>query len=118
MDTGCEAGVKRHAVTLPQAAQISQLGCGTLSETLRYSIKISAVSPLERKATLKTLFVGDVLRYAGQRIVREHLPHVIMERGADLLIINAENAAGGYGVTPAITDDLCDLGAHVLTTGN
>jgi len=50
--------------------------------------------------------------------VREHLPHVITERGVDLVAVNAENAAGGFGVTPAITDDLFDLGAHVLTTGN
>lgn len=67
---------------------------------------------------MKILFVGDVFGSAGRRIVREHLPHVITERGADLVIINAENAAGGFGVTPAITDDLFDLGAHVLTTGN
>jgi len=50
--------------------------------------------------------------------VREHLPHVLTERRVDLVIINAENAAGGFGVTPAIADDLFDLGAHVLTTGN
>lgn len=55
---------------------------------------------------------------AGRRIVREHLPQVISQRRADLVIINAENAAGGFGVTPAIADDLFALGAHVLTTGN
>ncbi len=62
--------------------------------------------------------MGDVFGSAGRRIVREHLPHVIKERGVDLVIVNAENAAGGFGVTPGITDDLFDLGAHVLTTGN
>jgi 2',3'-cyclic-nucleotide 2'-phosphodiesterase len=67
---------------------------------------------------LRILFVGDVFGSAGRRIVREHLPHVINERGADLVIINAENAAGGFGVTPLIANDLFDLGAHVLTTGN
>ena len=36
----------------------------------------------------------------------------------DLVVINAENAAGGFGVTPQIADDLFDLGADVLTTGN
>jgi 2',3'-cyclic-nucleotide 2'-phosphodiesterase len=68
--------------------------------------------------TLRILFVGDVFGSAGRRIVREHLAHVIHERGVDLVIINAENAAGGFGLTPAISDDLFDLGAHVLTTGN
>lgn len=67
---------------------------------------------------LRILFVGDVFGGAGRRIVREHLPHVVAERDADLVIVNAENAAGGFGVTPQITDDLFDLGAHVLTTGN
>ncbi|MBV8632141.1 MAG: TIGR00282 family metallophosphoesterase [Silvibacterium sp.] len=64
------------------------------------------------------LFVGDVFGSAGRRIVREHLRHIIAERGVDLLVINAENAAGGFGITPAIAEDLFDLGAHVLTTGN
>lgn len=67
---------------------------------------------------MRILFVGDVFGSAGRRIVREHLEHVIKERGADLVIVNAENAAGGFGVTPAISDDFFDLGAHVLTTGN
>jgi metallophosphoesterase (TIGR00282 family) len=67
---------------------------------------------------LQILFVGDIFGSAGRRIVREHLPHVVMERRVDLLVINAENAAGGFGITPAIAEDLFDLGAHVLTTGN
>lgn len=62
--------------------------------------------------------MGDVFGSAGRRIVREHLGHVIAERGVDLVVVNAENAAGGFGVTPGIANDLFDLGAHVLTTGN
>lgn len=50
--------------------------------------------------------------------MRAHIGHVIEERGVDLVVINAENSAGGFGVTPAISDELFDLGAHVLTTGN
>ena len=64
------------------------------------------------------LFVGDVFGSAGRRIVREHLGHVIEQKAVDLVVVNAENAAGGFGVTPVIADDLFDLGAHVLTTGN
>jgi metallophosphoesterase (TIGR00282 family) len=67
---------------------------------------------------LHILFVGDVFGSAGRRIVREHIGHVIAGRHVDLVIVNAENAAGGFGVTPAIANDLFDLGAHVLTTGN
>lgn len=36
----------------------------------------------------------------------------------DLLVINGENAAGGFGITPAIAEELFELGAHVITTGN
>ena len=67
---------------------------------------------------MRILFVGDVFGSAGRRIVREHLPHVIAGRLVDLVVVNAENAAGGFGVTPAIAEELFDLGAHVLTTGN
>jgi 2',3'-cyclic-nucleotide 2'-phosphodiesterase len=67
---------------------------------------------------LRILFVGDVFGQAGRRIVGEHLAHLIEQREVDLVVVNAENAAGGFGVTPAIADELFDLGAHVLTTGN
>jgi 2',3'-cyclic-nucleotide 2'-phosphodiesterase len=64
------------------------------------------------------LFVGDVFGSAGRHIVREHLPHVLETNDVDLLVINGENAAGGFGITPSIADELFDLGAHVITTGN
>jgi len=67
---------------------------------------------------LRILFVGDVFGSAGRRIVREHIGHIISGRQIDLVIINAENAAGGFGLTPAIAAEMFDLGAHVLTTGN
>ncbi|MDQ1454105.1 MAG: 2,3-cyclic-nucleotide 2-phosphodiesterase [Acidobacteriaceae bacterium] len=67
---------------------------------------------------MKLLFVGDVFGSPGRRVVREHLPHVIEERQVDLVGVNAENAAGGFGLTPPLAEDLFDLGAHVLTTGN
>jgi 2',3'-cyclic-nucleotide 2'-phosphodiesterase len=67
---------------------------------------------------LKILFVGDIFGSAGRRIVREHIGHVCEAHGVELVIINAENAAGGFGVTPQIAEDLFDLGADVLTTGN
>ncbi|MBE7159077.1 MAG: YmdB family metallophosphoesterase, partial [Rhodospirillales bacterium] len=67
---------------------------------------------------MNILFVGDVFGSAGRRIVQEHLPHLLETHEVDLLIINGENAAGGFGITPAIADELFDLGAHVITTGN
>ena len=67
---------------------------------------------------MNILFVGDVFGSAGRHIVREHLPHVLETNAVDLLIINGENAAGGFGLTPSIAEELFDLGAHVITTGN
>jgi metallophosphoesterase (TIGR00282 family) len=67
---------------------------------------------------LKILFVGDIFGSAGRRIVREHIGHVREAHNVELVIINAENAAGGFGVTPQIAEELFDMGADVLTTGN
>ncbi len=67
---------------------------------------------------MNILFVGDIFGSAGRRIVREHVGHVCATHNVELLVINAENAAGGFGVTPQIAEDMFDLGADVLTTGN
>ena len=67
---------------------------------------------------MNILFVGDIFGSAGRKIVREHLGHVCEAHHVELLIVNAENAAGGFGVTPQIAEELFDLGADVLTTGN
>jgi metallophosphoesterase (TIGR00282 family) len=64
------------------------------------------------------LFVGDIFGSAGRKIVREHIDHVRNAHEVELVIINAENAAGGFGLTPQIADEIFDLGADVLTTGN
>ncbi len=67
---------------------------------------------------MRILFVGDVFGSPGRHIVSEHLPSLIEQHRAGLVVVNAENSAGGFGVTPATADELFDLGAHVLTTGN
>ena len=67
---------------------------------------------------MNLLFIGDIFGSAGRRIVREHIGHVRQAHEVDLVVINAENAAGGFGLTPQIAEDLFELGADVLTTGN
>ena len=67
---------------------------------------------------MNILFVGDIFGSAGRHIVQAHLPHLVETNAVDLLVINGENAAGGFGITPSIAEDLFDLGAHVITTGN
>jgi 2',3'-cyclic-nucleotide 2'-phosphodiesterase len=67
---------------------------------------------------LNILFVGDIFGSAGRRIVREHIGHVREAHNVELTVVNAENAAGGFGLTPQIAEELFDLGADVLTMGN
>ncbi len=67
---------------------------------------------------MNILFIGDIFGSAGRRIVREHIGHVRASHNVDLTVINSENAAGGFGVTPAIAEEIFDWGADVQTTGN
>lgn len=67
---------------------------------------------------MNILFVGDVFGSAGRRIVREHLDHVRATHNVELTIVNSENSAGGFGVTPQIAEEIFDWGADVQTTGN
>jgi metallophosphoesterase (TIGR00282 family) len=67
---------------------------------------------------LNILFVGDIFGSAGRKIVREHIGHVREAHAVDLTVINAENAAGGFGLTPQLAEETFDLGADVITTGN
>ena len=67
---------------------------------------------------MNILFVGDIFGSAGRRIVREHIGHVREAHEVELTVINVENAAGGFGVTPQIAEEVFDWGADVLTTGN
>ena len=67
---------------------------------------------------MRVLFIGDVFGSPGRKIVREHIHHLVETNSVELLIINVENAAGGFGVTPAICEEFFELGADVLTTGN
>ena len=67
---------------------------------------------------MKILFVGDIFGSPGRRIVADHVEDIVRANQIDLAIANAENAAGGFGITPAIAEDLFALGLNVLTSGN
>ena len=67
---------------------------------------------------MNILFIGDIFGSPGRRIVREHIGYLREAHQVELVIMNAENAAGGFGITPQLAEDLFDLGADVLTTGN
>lgn len=67
---------------------------------------------------MNILFVGDIYASPGRRIVAQHLQNIISEENIKLAIANAENSAGGFGVTPLIAEELLSMGVDVLTTGN
>src|ERR1700721_2094697 len=64
------------------------------------------------------LFIGDIFASPGRNIVADHLQDIKETNRIDLAIANAENAAGGFGLTPTIAEELLALGLDVLTSGN
>jgi metallophosphoesterase (TIGR00282 family) len=64
------------------------------------------------------LFIGDIFASPGRRIVADHPQDIVATNAVDLVIANGENAAGGFGLTPALAEDLFALGIDVITTGN
>jgi metallophosphoesterase (TIGR00282 family) len=68
--------------------------------------------------SLRILIVGDIVGEPGRSAVACYLPGVIREKRIDLVVANAENAAGGFGITPKIAKEFFEMGIHVLTGGN
>ena len=67
---------------------------------------------------MKVLFVADVFGRPGRRALERGIGRREGRPAPDLLIVNGENAAGGFGITPDIVREFLDLGVHVITTGN
>lgn len=64
------------------------------------------------------LFIGDIFGRPGRTIVKDRLSGLVKNYAVDLVIANGENAAGGFGITGALAEELFDLGIDVITTGN
>jgi metallophosphoesterase (TIGR00282 family) len=67
---------------------------------------------------MRILFIGDVVGRSGRTIVTERLPGLIADWKLDLVVVNGENAAGGFGITETIYHELVDAGADAITLGN
>ncbi len=67
---------------------------------------------------MRLLFLGDVVGRAGRKAVVDGLPGLIQRYKLDFVVVNGENAAGGFGITETITQELFDAGADVVTLGN
>jgi len=67
---------------------------------------------------MRLLFLGDVVGRPGRQCVTERLPGLIADWKLDLVVVNGENAAGGFGITEAIYEELRGAGADAVTLGN
>ena len=67
---------------------------------------------------IKLLFIGDIIGRPGRQAVASLLPGLKSEHAFDLVIANGENAAGGFGLTPKVADEIFGLGVDVITSGN
>lgn len=67
---------------------------------------------------MNTLIIGDIVGRVGRNILKEKLKDIIEENEINLVIANAENAAGGNGITRKVADELFEIGISALTMGN
>jgi metallophosphoesterase (TIGR00282 family) len=67
---------------------------------------------------MNVLVIGDVVGHPGRTILRKALPLVFAKHDIDYCVANVENAAGGFGVTKEVCDELLDAGVDCLTSGN
>ncbi len=67
---------------------------------------------------MRILMVGDIVGGPGRTVFARTIPRLRKERGVDFVVANAENAAGGKGVTRAMAEELFSAGADVLTLGD
>lgn len=67
---------------------------------------------------IRILYIGDVVGQPGRRALRQKLETVVDRERVDFTIVNIENAAGGFGVTEPIMEELSDLPINAYTSGN
>jgi metallophosphoesterase (TIGR00282 family) len=67
---------------------------------------------------MRLLFVGDVVGKPGRRILASLLPQLVDRRRVDYVVVNVENVAGGFGITPDVLRELEQLPIDCYTSGN
>jgi metallophosphoesterase (TIGR00282 family) len=67
---------------------------------------------------MRLAFFGDVVGRAGRAAISDHLPRIKAQLKLDFVVVNGENAAGGFGITAVTAADLFDAGADCITLGN
>lgn len=72
----------------------------------------------ERKMHMKILTIGDIVGENGVKKFKEELPKIRAEHNIDFVIVNAENSAGGMGITTKIFNDILNQNVDAITMGN
>lgn len=67
---------------------------------------------------MRILFIGDIVGQPGRQMVARHLKALVAKQEAEMVLANAENAAGGFGITASVGEELLGLGIDLLTSGN
>ena len=64
---------------------------------------------------MNILFLGDVMGKSGRQAVKKELPELKRKLEVDTVILNGENAAGGFGITPKICAEFYELGVNIIS---
>ncbi|HEY8579818.1 MAG TPA: YmdB family metallophosphoesterase, partial [Beijerinckiaceae bacterium] len=67
---------------------------------------------------MRLLFIGDVVGRSGRAALTQRLPDLRRRWALDFVVVNGENAAGGFGITESICDEFLAAGADCVTLGN
>jgi len=67
---------------------------------------------------VRILFIADIIGRPGRQVVENTLPQIVGEENIQFVIANCENAAGGFGLTPKISQEIFSAGVDVITMGN
>jgi hypothetical protein len=67
---------------------------------------------------MRLLFCGDIVGRSGRDVVVEHVPRLRRELGLDFVVVNGENAAGGFGITEKICNEFYAAGIDAISSGN
>ena len=76
------------------------------------------LAKIKDRNSMKIIYLGDVVGKSGRTAVMKHLPMLREKYNFDFLILNGENAAHGFGITPRICEEFFEAGINVITLGN
>ena len=76
------------------------------------------LAKIKARNGMKIIYLGDVVGKSGRTAVKKHLPMLREKYNFDFLILNGENAAHGFGITPRICEEFFGAGINVITLGN